>query len=97
AASAVVTLAVFVKLSYRAWLGTEQTLAFRFVIAAIGMWCLALALRQNPMRLGRLELLTLVALGALFYTGQSLAYFTALRTLPASRCVLIASVSPTLV
>jgi len=96
-ATAFGTLSVFGKLAYRAGLGTEQTLAFRFVIAAIGMWCLALALRQNPMRLGRLELLTLVALGALFYTGQSLAYFTALRTLPASLCVLIAYVYPSLV
>ncbi|HEY3085993.1 MAG TPA: DMT family transporter [Candidatus Dormibacteraeota bacterium] len=93
-ATAFGTNAILAKLAYRAGLGTSQTLAFRFVLAAIGMWALALALRQNPLRFHRRQLLTLLALGGVFYTAQSLAYFTALRTLPASLCVLIAYVYP---
>lgn len=96
-ATAFGSLSVLGKLAYRAGLGTQQTLAFRFVLAAIGMWGLALLLRQNPLRFRRRELGTLIALGAIFYTAQSLAYFTALRTLPASLCVLIAYIYPSLV
>jgi len=54
------TLSILAKLAYRAGLGTQQTLAFRFVLAAIGMWGLALILRQNPLRFRRRELVTLV-------------------------------------
>jgi drug/metabolite transporter (DMT)-like permease len=96
-ATAFGTLSILAKLAYRAGLGTEQLLAFRFVLAAIGMWVLALVLRQNPLRFERRRLLTLIALGAIFYTGQSLTYFTALHTLPASLCVLIAYIYPSLV
>ena len=96
-ATAFGSLSVLAKLAYRAGLGTQQTLAFRFVLAAIGMWGLALVLRQNPLRFPRRELATLITLGALFYTAQSLTYFTALRSLPASLCVLIAYIYPSLV
>jgi len=96
-ASAFGTLSILAKLAYRAGLGTQQTLAFRFVLAAIGMWGLALFMRQNPLRFRRRDLVTLIALGAVFYTAQSLTYFTALRSLPASLCVLIAYIYPSLV
>ena len=86
--------AILAKLAYRSGLGTSQTLAFRFVLGAVGMWAVAIALRQNPLRFTRRQLLTLIALGGIFYTAQSLMYFTALRTLPASLCVLIAYVYP---
>ncbi len=91
------TLAIFAKLGYAAGLGTEQTLAFRFLLAAVGMTALAALARQNPLRLGRTHLITLVALGAVGYTAQSLTYFVALRTLPASLVVLIAYIYPSLV
>jgi len=91
------TNAVLAKLAYRAGLGTQQTLAFRFVLGAIGVWAIAVFLRQNPLRFERRRLLTLLALGGVFYTGQSLTYFLALRTLPASLCVLIAYIYPSLV
>ncbi len=52
-ATAFGTLAIFAKLGYAAGLGTEQTLAFRFLLAALGMVALAFALGQNPLRLGR--------------------------------------------
>jgi drug/metabolite transporter (DMT)-like permease len=91
------SLGIFAKFAYIAGLGTEQTLAFRFVLAAAGVWVLALALGQNPVRLKRNELAMLVALGAVIYTAQALTYFIALRSLPASLVVLIAYVYPSLV
>jgi drug/metabolite transporter (DMT)-like permease len=96
-ATAFGTLAIFAKLGYAAGLGTQQTLAFRFLLAAIGMIALALALGQNPLRLRRNQLLTLFGLGAIVYTGQSLTYFIALRSLEASLVVLIAYIYPSLV
>ena len=96
-ATAFGTLAIFAKLGYASGLGTEQTLASRFLLAAIGMIVLALALGQNPTRLGRSRLLTLFGLGAVVYTGQSLTYFIALRSLEASLVVLIAYIYPSLV
>jgi drug/metabolite transporter (DMT)-like permease len=96
-ATAFGTLAIFAKLGYASGLGTEQTLAFRFLLAAIGMIVLALLLGQNPLRLRRGQLLTLFGLGAIVYTGQSLTYFIALRSLEASLVVLIAYIYPSLV
>jgi Predicted permeases len=61
------------------------------------MVALAFALGQNPLRLRRNQLVTLLALGAIVYTGQSLTYFIALRSLPASLVVLIAYIYPSLV
>jgi drug/metabolite transporter (DMT)-like permease len=89
--------AIFGKLAYAASLGTTQLLALRFVLAAVGMWALALFLRQNPLRFPGRRLVALLGLGAIVYTGQSLSYFLALRTLPASLCVLIVYIYPSLV
>lgn len=96
-ATAFGTNAIFAKLAYAVGLATTQTLAYRFVIAAIGMWGLALALGQNPMRFARRRLLALFALGAIVYTAQSLTYFTALQSLTASLVVLIVYIYPSLV
>ena len=96
-ATAFGTNAIFAKLAYRAGLGTTQTLAFRFLVAGAGMWALALVLRQNPLRFERRSLVALFGLGAIVYTAQSLTYFTALKTLPASLCVLIVYIYPSLV
>jgi drug/metabolite transporter (DMT)-like permease len=96
-ATAFGTLAIFAKLGYASGLGTEQTLAFRFLLAAIGMVAVAMVVGQNPLRLRRNQLVTLFALGAIVYTGQSLTYFIALRSLPASLVVLIAYIYPSLV
>jgi drug/metabolite transporter (DMT)-like permease len=96
-ATAFGTNAILAKLAYRAGLGTAQTLAFRFLIAAVGMWGLALILGQNPLRFPLRKVIALFGLGAIVYTGQSLTYFTALQTLPASLCVLIVYIYPSLV
>ena len=91
------TLSIFAKLAYGNGLGTEQLLAFRFGLAAIGMWALAFAVGQNPLRLNRRQATNLVAVGAVLYTLQAMTYFIALRTLPASLCVLIVYMYPSLV
>lgn len=91
------TLAILAKLGYAAGVGTQQMLAFRFLLAAIGMLALAALAGQNPLRLGRTRLLTLLSMGMLFYSAQSLTYFLALRSLPASVVVLIAYIYPSLV
>jgi len=96
-ATAFGTNAIFAKLGYAAGLGTAQTLAFRFVLAAAGMWGLALVLGQNPLRFEPKRLLALFGLGAVVYTAQSLTFFTALQTLAASLCVLIVYIYPSLV
>ena len=96
-ATAFATLAIFAKLGYAAGLQTQQLLAFRFVLAALGMVVLAFLLGHDFMRLRRREVATLLAMGGLFYTVQSLTYFLALRTLPASLVVLIAYIYPSLV
>lgn len=96
-AAAFGTLSIFAKLAYSVGLSTEQVLAFRFVLAAIGMWALSFAVGQNPLRLRREQAVALIGLGTVLYTAQALTYFIALRTLPASLCVLIVYVYPSLV
>ena len=91
------TLSIFAKLAYREGLGTEQLLAFRFVLAAIGMLVIAFAVGQSPFRLTRRQAASLIALGGVVYTAQALTYFIALRSLPVSLCVLIVYIYPSLV
>jgi len=91
------TLSIFAKLAYNHGLGTEQLLAFRFALAAVGMWGLSLAVGQNPLRLSRRQAASLVVVGGVLYTLQAMTYFIALRTLPASLCVLIVYIYPSLV
>ena len=91
------TLSIFAKLAYGAGLGTEQLLAFRFVIAASGMWVVALLVGQNPLRLRRRDAASLLAVGGVLYTLQALTYFIALHSLPVSLCILIVYIYPSLV
>ena len=91
------SLAILAKLGYRAGLGAQKAPAFRFLLAAVGMLALAFFLGENPMRLKRNQLIALLAMGAIGYCAQSLTYFLALRSLPASLVVLIAYIYPSLV
>ena len=91
------TLSIFAKLAYAHGLGTEQLLAFRFSLAAVGMWVLSFAVGQNPLHLTRRQALSLLTVGGVLYTAQAITYFLALRTLPASLCVLIVYIYPSLV
>src|SRR5437773_11279119 len=74
-ATAVGALAIFAKLGYANGLGTQQLLAVRFVLAALGMAAMAFLLGQNILRLRRKDVAILLAMGGLLYTVQSLTYF----------------------
>jgi drug/metabolite transporter (DMT)-like permease len=87
---------ILAKLAYAAGFHVFQLLAVRFVLGAVGMWGIALLLGQNPLRFERRRLMQLFALGLFVYTAQSTAYFVALQTLPASLCVLIVYIYPSL-
>jgi drug/metabolite transporter (DMT)-like permease len=91
------SLAILAKVGYAEGLGSEQALAFRFLLAAVGMVALALLVGQNPLRIERSRLVLLLGMGAVGYCAQSLSYFVALRSLPASLVVLIAYIYPSLV
>jgi drug/metabolite transporter (DMT)-like permease len=91
------SLAILAKIAYTQGLGPEQVLAIRFLLAAAGMVALAFLLGQNPLRVERARLLTLFAMGVLAYSAQSLSYFVALQSLPASLVVLVAYIYPSLV
>ena len=91
------SLAILAKLGYAEGLGSEQALAFRFLLAAFGMVAIAFVVGQNPLRIERKRLILLLAMGAFGYCAQSLTYFIALRSLPASLVVLIAYIYPSLV
>lgn len=84
------------KVAYANGFHVFQLLATRFVLASFGMWGLALLLGQSPLRFGRARFLQLFGLGFVVYTAQSTAYFEALQTLPASLCVLIVYIYPSL-
>jgi drug/metabolite transporter (DMT)-like permease len=91
------TLAVFVKLGYAAGLSMEQMLAYRFLLAGLGMSALSIAAGQGPWRLPRGRLAALAAMGVAGYAGQSFSFFLALRSLPASLVELVLYVYPSLV
>ena len=95
-AAAFAANSILAKLAYAAGFHVFQLLAIRFVLGALGMWGIALLLGQNPLRLERRRLLQLFALGLFVYTGQSTTYFLALQALPASLCVLIVYIYPSL-
>ena len=91
------TLAVLAKLGYSAGVSLQQLLAYRFSLAAPALLLLALAARQNPFRLGARRLGGLLAMGAAGYSLQSLTFFAALRTLPASLVELVLYTYPAVV
>jgi drug/metabolite transporter (DMT)-like permease len=91
------TLGVLGKVSYALGVDVVQLLAFRFLIAAAGMHLIAQLARQSPARLPRATLLPLIGMGAIGYTGQSLTYFVALKSIPASLASLILFIYPSLV
>jgi drug/metabolite transporter (DMT)-like permease len=95
-AAAFAANSILAKLAYANGFHVFQLLATRFVLASFGMWGLALFLGQNPLRFQRRRFLQLFGLGFFLYTAQSTTYFVALQTLPASLCVLIVYVYPSL-
>ncbi|HLQ60530.1 MAG TPA: DMT family transporter [Candidatus Acidoferrales bacterium] len=91
------TLAILAKFGYAAGLHLEELLAYRFLIAAAGLWLLALAAGQNPLRLPWRRRLALFGMGSLGYAGQAFSFFSALKTLSASLVELVLYTYPALV
>ncbi len=88
---------ILAKLAYAVGLGTQQILAIRFSLAAVGMVAVAVAVGQNPFKVAPARLVKVAGIGIFAYTAQSLTFFLALRTLPASLVALISYTYPTLV
>jgi drug/metabolite transporter (DMT)-like permease len=89
------TLGVFGKLAYRLGLTTPQLLSYRFALAAVLLWLVALVIREGlpPRR----SLLGLVIMGGAGYVGQSGSYFSALHFIPASTNALLLYTFPVVV
>ena len=96
-AAAFGTLAIIAKLGYQAGLQPAQLLSLRFLFAGAGMLLVALAARQNPFRLPRRKVFSLLAMGGLGYFGQSTTFFFALQRLPASLVELVLYTYPAMV
>jgi drug/metabolite transporter (DMT)-like permease len=92
------TLAILAKIGYGAGLHPDQMLCLRFLMAAVAMTIFELARRGGALL--RLDMGTfgkLVALGLFGYAGQSILFYSALRTLPASLTELLFYLYPSLV
>lgn len=91
------TLAILVKYAYGEGVGTLQLIATRFLIAAAGLWLLALLTGQRPWRIGRRPLFLLLVMGSTLYSLQAFSYIYAVRALPASLVSLLLYSYPALV
>lgn len=91
------TIPILAKLGYSAGLQLDQMLALRFALAAAIMSLAVLAAGGLPRGTNRTQMLILGLLGAVGYGGQTLLFFTALRTLPAGQTELISYAYPALV
>ena len=91
------TLAIFVKFALADGVSTLQLIAWRFGIAAVALWALALAVRHAPWRLPRRSLLILAVMGSTLYSLQAFSYIYAVSALPASLVSLVLYTYPALV
>src|SRR4030088_683352 len=89
------SLGIFGKLAFRLGLTTPQLLTYRFGLAAVLLWLVALIIREGipPRR----SLLGLVIMGGAGYVGQSGSYFSALPFIPASTNALLLYTFPVVV
>jgi drug/metabolite transporter (DMT)-like permease len=88
---------VLAKVGYSSGLGIDQMLAWRFLLAG-GLASLALIFVRQPwFGVGPVRLLTLWAMGVVGYGVQTLLFYTALETLPASLTELILFTYPAFV
>jgi drug/metabolite transporter (DMT)-like permease len=88
-------MAVFAKLAYRAGADVHGVLLVRFTIASLAL-VIVMVIRSTPWPRGR-DLRVLLAMGAIGYVGQSLAYFTALTRIPAGLVAVVFYTYPVLV
>ncbi len=89
------SLAIFGRFGYRLGLTLPQLLSYRFTLAAILLW-IAVAVRARGLP-PRRSVGGLVIMGAAGYVGQSAAYFSALRYIPASTTALLLYTYPVVV
>jgi drug/metabolite transporter (DMT)-like permease len=90
---------IFAILLYRLGFEWAPILAWRFVIAAVVAWSVALlvpAYRRDLRELGRKQFAALIALGFLF-VGAATTYYAAIVYVPASVAVLVVNLSPALI
>lgn len=90
------TMPILAKFAYAAGLTPLQTLTFRFLIAAVLLFAVALSTGHNPLRVGP-RVFPLLIVGAVLYAGMAGSFFGALTVLPASLAELIAYLYPALV
>ena len=88
-------MAIFARFAYASGVDTPTLLALRFTLAACVLAALA-RLRRASMPRGR-DLAILVAMGAIGYASQSLAFFAALGYAPAGVVALLLYLYPALV
>lgn len=88
-------MAIFAKFVYPSGITPHSLLFFRFSIAAMIMLPIAV-LQKRRFPKGN-DLLTLIAMGALGYAGQSYCYFTALTLIPPSLVAILLYLYPVMV
>jgi drug/metabolite transporter (DMT)-like permease len=91
------TLPVLVKYAYATGSTPLQTLAFRFLLAALGLHALAFLRGEHVFQVRARRMAQFLLLGGAGYAAQSAAFFGALCCLPASLVELIAYAYPSLV
>jgi len=96
-ASAFGTIPILAKFAYAEGLSPLQVLAYRFLIASVGLAAIALATGQGPAAIGWKRSLPLLGVGLFLYAGMAGTFFGALTVLPASLAELIAYIYPALV
>jgi drug/metabolite transporter (DMT)-like permease len=85
-------MAIFARFAYSAGADVPTVLALRFALAAVTL-LFVVRMWRLPLPRGR-TLLALAALGGLGYTGQSVAFFTALTLAPAGLVALLLYLYP---
>ncbi|MHB8171452.1 MAG: DMT family transporter [Thermincolia bacterium] len=89
-------LAIFVKYAYAAGLNTLTMLSVRFLIAAVIMWLIVWARKENP-RVGGKKIIQLATLGVMGYGVMAGFFFSSLNLIPAAIASIILYTYPVLV
>lgn len=91
------SLAVFARFGHDAGLDTSSLLAFRFLVAAAGLWTYFLIFNRDMIRISRSHLAVCAALGLAGYGIFSTLTFKAYEVSPASTVTLIFFIYPVFV
>jgi drug/metabolite transporter (DMT)-like permease len=91
------SIAVFARFGHDAGLDTSSLLAFRFLVAAAGLWTYFLIFNRRMIRINRSNLIVCAALGLAGYGIFSTLTFKAYEVSPASTVTLIFFIYPVFV